>query len=205
MRSIIGVVLLCLVGFAIEGVCQDELPPEWLFDDEEDIINWGSPNNLEPLVIDDVKDGAGETRSVVMTVSTGGDPYVFPDGNWEGFIPDIAPFDGGEYDTIYIGVRVNQTNSWQIYYMTDEDGQYTERQRQNFEVAATGDFEDLEFVMETGGWQDEMIFGFRLDPGTATGIEAEIDYLSLRGLPEGATKAVEYSGKLAITWGAIKR
>ena len=37
MRSIIGIVLLCLVGFAIEGVCQDELPPEWLFDDEEDI------------------------------------------------------------------------------------------------------------------------------------------------------------------------
>ena len=206
MKSVIAAVLLCLFSFPTAGICQDEqLPPEWIFDDEDEIRNWGGMNQLGPLEIDDAKDKKGDTRSVLKTVSLGVDPYVFPDGNWNGFIAEIEPFDGGEYDTIYIGVKSNLTNNWQIYYITDEDGQYSERQRQNFQVPKSDDFQDLEFKMETGGWKEEMITGFRLDPGTVGGVEAEIDYLSLRGIPEGATpEAVDYSGKLAVTWGAIK-
>ncbi len=207
MKTVIAVALLCLFGFPTAGICQDEqLPPEWTFDDKDEITNWGSPNQLEQLEVDDVKDKKGETRSILRTVSLGGDPYVFPGGNWQGFVPDIEPFDGGEYDTIYIGVRVNASSTWQIYYITEEDGNYAEAQRQNFQVNVSDDFEDLEFVMERGGWQERIITGFRLDPGAIANIEAEIDYLSLRGVPDDlAHKAVEYNEKLAITWGAIKR
>jgi len=208
MRSMLAIAILCLLAIPVIGICQDEeeLPPEWTFDDDEDIRNWGGMNNLEALELDDVKDQKGEIRSVLLTVSTGVDPYVFPDGAWGGFIADVLPFDGGEYDTIYIGVRVNVSDTWQIYYISDVDGNYAEAQSQNFQVNATGKFEDLEFEMETGGWQDRMITGFRLDPGVAAGVEAEIDYISLRGIPaDAADQAVEYNGKLAATWGDIKR
>jgi hypothetical protein len=200
------ITLAFLFGLLTLSVCQgQQLPPEWIFDDEDDIMNWGGMNQLLPLELDEVKDKKGETRTILRTVSTGSDPYVFPDGGWNGFIGDIDPFDGGEYDTIYIGVRANVTSSWQIYYISDEDGTYTEAQRQNFPVSESDDFEDLEFVMVEGGWQDRMITGFRLDPGTLAGVEAEIDYLSLRGIPEDvAPKAVEYTRKLAVTWGDIR-
>lgn len=207
MRTAMMITLASLFGLLTLSVCQgQQLPPEWTFDDEDDIMNWGGMNQLEPLELDEVKDSKGETRTILRTVSTGSDPYVFPDGGWGGFIADIEPFDGGEYDTIYIGVRANVTSTWQIYYISDEDGAYSEAQRQNFPVSQSDDFEDLEFVMVEGGWQERMIRGFRLDPGTLAGVEAEIDYLSLRGIPEGvAPKAVEYIGKLAVTWGDIKR
>jgi hypothetical protein len=207
MRTAMMIALAFLFGLLTLSVCQgQQLPPEWTFDDEDDIMNWGGMNQLEPLELDKVQDKKGETRTILRTVSTGSDPYVFPDGTWNGFIGDIEPFDGGEYDTIYIGVRVNVTSTWQIYYVSDEDGTYTEAQRQNFPVSQSDDFEDLEFVMLEGGWQDRMITGFRLDPGTLANVEAEIDYLSLRGIPEDvAPKAVEYTGKLAVTWGDIKR
>jgi len=207
MRTAMMIALAFLFGLITSGVCQgQQLPPEWTFDDADGIMNWGGMNQLEPLELDEVEDSKGETRTILRTVSTGSDPYVFPGGGWGGFTGDIEPFDGGEYDTIYIGVRANVTNVWQIYYISDEDGAYAEAQRQNFDVSASDDFEDLEFNMERGGWQERMITGFRLDPGTLAGVEAEIDYLSLRGIPEDvAPKAVEYIGKLAVTWGDIKR
>ena len=207
MRTAMMIALAFLLGLLTLGVCQgQQLPPEWTFDDDDDIMNWGGINQLLPLELDEVKDKKGETRTILRTVSTGSDPYVFPGGDWSGFTADIEPFDGGEYDTIYIGVRANVTSSWQIYYISDEDGAYSEAQRQNFPVSASDDFEDLEFVMVEGGWQDRMITGFRLDPGTLANVEAEIDYLSLRGIPEDvAPKAVEYTRKLAVTWGDMKR
>ena len=198
MKSTIVIVFLCLLGLAAAGLCEDEeLAPEWTFDDEDEVKDWRVVNHLLPLEFDEVLDKKGEERTVIRTVSLGNDPYMYLDG--------IEQFDGGDYTTIYIGVRANITNTWQVYYITNEDGVYSERQRQNFEVSKSDDFLDLEFVMENGGWQDEMIIGFRLDPGTAAGVEAEIDYISLRGVPEGVHKAVEYGGKLAATWGDIRR
>jgi len=194
-----------LLGFSITGICQDNLPPEWIFDDDEEIVHWSGMNQLAPLELDTVNDKKGEKRNVLLTVSTGADPYVYPDGAGNGFIGDIEPFSGEDYGIIYIGVRVNVSNAWQIYYITGDDGTYSERQRQNFQVNATGDFEDLEFEMTEGGWQEKTITGFRLDPGTIAGIEAEIDYISLRGLPEGMLKAVDKVGKLAGTWGSLKK
>lgn len=205
MRFIMVFLSICLLGLASIGICQDEeLPPEWLFDDDEDIQKWSGANQLQPLELDEVKDKKGEIRTIVRLISTGTDPYIFPDGNWQGFVGDTLPFDGGEYPIIYIGVRANVTATWQIYYISEDDGAYAELQRQNFEVSASDDFLDLEFEMERGGWQDRIITGFRLDPGTVAGVESEIDYLSLRGIPEGIDQAVEYSEKLATTWGSIK-
>jgi hypothetical protein len=207
MKYLFTLLSVCLFfGLTINGICQDdELPPEWLFDDDEDIQKWGGANQLQPLELDEVKDKKGETRTIVTTISTGGDPYIFPDGGWGGFVPDVLPFDGGEYTTIYIGVRANVSSQWQIYYITEEDGTYAEAQRQNFQVDASDDCQDLEFVMERGGWQERTITGFRLDPGTVAGVEAEIDYLSLRGIPEELVdQAVNYNGKLVATWGSIK-
>jgi len=208
LRYIFGItVLLCLLCLSTSGICQDEEPlaPEWLFDDEEEIANWGAPNQLMPLEFDEVKDKKDNIRTILLIVSTGSDPYIFPGGDWNGFVPDIGSFDGGEYDTIYVGIRVNVSCTWQIYYITEDDMAYAEAQRQDFQINASDNFEDLEFVMERGGWQDRVVKGFRLDPGTVAGVEAEIDYLSLRGIPEDLVpKALESGGKLAVTWGTIK-
>jgi hypothetical protein len=198
-------VTLLLFGFSTKCMCQ-VLPPEWVFDDKAEIANWGGMNNLAPLEVGTVTDEKGAKRTVLKTKSTGVDPYVFPDGGWQGFIADIEPFDGKKYDTIYIGVRVNMANAWQIYYMTKEDPTYTENQHQNIQIDSVDEFKDFEFKMIEGGWNKKTIKGFRLDPGTASGVEAEIDYLSLRGVPAGVKKAaVDSNDKLAITWGSLKR
>ena len=207
MKSVIWIFALCLIGLPTLGICQgdEELPPEWVFDEEEEIEKWISMNQLAALELDEVEDKSGNNRTVLKTESLGGDPHVYLVGGGGEVVDGINSFDGGEYDTIYIGVRVSKSGTWQIYYITKEDAQYSERQRQNFQVDKTDDFVDLEFKMETGGWQEETITGIRLDPGRVAGIEAEIDYISLRGVPEEDTKAVEFTGKLAVAWGAIKR
>jgi len=205
MKHIIILLSLFLLSIPLTGICQDKgLPPEWNFDKKDEIKNWGSMNQLAPLEIASVKDNDGQTRTILKTKSTGTDPYVFPDGGWNGFIPDVEPFDGKKYSIIYLGVRVNVANAWQIYYVTDQDAAYSERQQQTFQVNAVDNFQDIQFKMETGGWKEELIKGFRLDPGTAAGIEAEIDYISLRGVP-GGPKALIDDGKLAVTWGKIRQ
>lgn len=206
MKRFILIASLCIFCIPMIVFCQDEnLPPEWFFDDKDEIANWGGINQLKPLEVDTVKNKDGKNVTILRTVSTGSDPYVFPGGGWTGFVADIGEFDGGKYPIIYIGVKVNVSNQWQIYYYTKEDPSYSENQRQNFQVDASDDFLDLEFEMTQGGWQDRTIRGFRLDPGTMAGVEAEIDYLSFLGPASGKPKAVEYKSKLAITWGEVKQ
>ena len=207
MKSIIIVALLCLFSAPVIVLCQNkDLPPEWVFDNKDEIKNWGSANQLQPLAIDTAKNKKGDKVTITKTVSLGTDPYIFPDGGWAGFLAGVQqPFDGKKYPIIYIGVRVNVTSTWQIYYYTDQDSAYSERQVQNFPVDASDDFVDLKFNMSTGGWQEEEIRGFRIDPGTFAGVEAEVDYVSFRGVPGGMTKAVESKRKLAITWGEMKK
>jgi len=207
VKNVIIIVLFYLFSVPAIVFCQGkDLPPEWVFDHKDEIKNWGGLNHLQPLAIETVKNKEGNKVTILKTISTGGDPYVFPDGGWSGFIAGVQkPFDGKTYPTIYIGVRANITSMWQIYFYTDQDSAYTERQVQNFPVNASDDFLDLKFTMTLGGWQEEEIRGFRLDPGTLAGVEAEIDYLSLRGVPGGKTKAVEHNGKLAVTWGKMKQ
>ena len=204
-RAAIAIVLLCLFGLPTLGICADEqLPPEWTFDDEDEIKNWTGLHHLVPLEIDEVRDKAGDKRSILRTLSIDADPYVYLDGNANGFF-DIEPFDGATYDIVYIGLRVNKASSWQIFYITPDDRTYTGDKRQNFPVSASDDFQNLEFKMAGSGWTKNSIAGFRLDPGGAIGIEGEIDYISLRGIPrESAPKAVRHRGKLAVTWGAMK-
>lgn len=78
-----------------------------------------------------------------------------------------------------------------------------EAQRQNYTVEATGKFEDLEVPVTRGGWNERTIVGFRIDPGTAANIEAEIDYISFTGIP-GEEATVKPVGKLSAVWGRIK-
>lgn len=181
---------ICMVAITLGCFGVAVAQPEWTFDDPAEIEGWGAVNQLELTV------GNG----VLKTVSLGGDPYFFPGGEWN--TRDWEPVNGGEATTIYLRVKVNETNTWQVYYSTEEETGWSENQRQNFEVEATGDFVDLEFVMERGGWQERTVIGFRIDPGTSEGIEAEIDYISLRGVPK--TTAVEASGKITTSWGQLK-
>ena len=173
---------LCYFGIAVAE------PPEWTFDDPSEIEGWGAINQADLTV----------ENGVLKTVSLGGDPYFFPGGEWN--TRDWEPFSGAEATTIYLRVKVNTTNDWQVYYVTEEETGWAESQRQNFPVEATGDFVDLEFVMERGGWQERTVTGFRIDPGTVEGIEAEIDYISLKGGPT----AVEANGKITTSWGQLK-
>jgi hypothetical protein len=179
--------------------------PTWTFDDkdaEKELANWNARNQLEALKIEAVKDKKGEKRKVLITKSLGGDPYMYPGGNSGN--ADYVPFDGTVYNTIYMAIRVNMANTWQIYYYSQEEPAWNENQRQNFEVTSVDDFEDIEVRMTRGGWDKRHGIRFRIDPGTAVGVEAEIDYISLIGSPN-PDQAVKPAGKLAVGWGLLKR
>lgn len=178
--------------------------PTWTFDDkdaEKELSGWGGMNQLEPLKIKEVNDKKGEKRKVLITKSLGGDPYMYPGG--DGGNADYVPFDGTVYDTIYMAIRVNVPNTWQIYYRSQEDPGWNENQHQNFDVNSVDDFEDIEVEMTQGGWDKRHEIRFRIDPGTALGVEAEIDYISLTG-PPNQEEAVKPAGKLAVSWGHLK-
>ena len=55
--------------------------------------------------------------------------------------------------------------------------------------------------MERGGWQEHTVNHFRIDPGTAAGVMAEIDYISA----ESPIAAVEGKGKLLVLWSELRR
>jgi hypothetical protein len=186
----IGMMAMALCYF---GVAFAE-PPEWTFDDPAEVEGWSAINQTD-LTVED---------GMLKTVSLGGDPYLFPGGEWN--TRDWEPFSGKEFPTIYLRVKANETNTWQVYYSTEEEAAWSENQRQNFDVEATGDFVDVEVVMERGGWQERTVIGFRIDPGTSEGIEAEIDYISLKGhpAPPGKLTAVETNGKITTSWGQLK-
>jgi len=162
--------------------------PTWSFDDPEEIVAWEALNQMEYSVED----------GIFKTQSTGADPYFFPGGGWD--LADWDPFSGAEYPAIYMRLKVNMTNDWQIYYITEENDAWGEEQRQNFTVEAADGFTDVVFLMEAGGWQEHTVTHFRMDPGTIEGVIAEIDYMSL----EGPLAPVERTGKLVTLWGALK-
>ena len=175
-------VLLIVGGSALAA-------PTWTFDDPEDIATWTAINQCEVVV----------ENGVLKTESTGGDPYIFPGGEWN--TVDWEPFDGATYSTIYMRLKVNVAGTWQVYYTTEENGAWGEEQRQNFDVEAMDDFADVAFVMERGGWQEHTVNHFRIDPGTAAGVIAEIDYISL----ENPVAPVESKGKLPVLWSQLKQ
>ena len=180
---------ICMIAITLGCFGVAIAQPEWTFDDQAEIDGWSGMNQVELTV----ENGA------LKTVSLGGDPYFYPGGS--GGARDWEPFSGADSPTIYLSVKVNTTNTWQVYYSTEEETGWSENQRQNFEVEATGDFVKLEVVMERGGWQERTVIGFRIDSGTAEAIEAEIDYISLIGPPT----AVEAKGKTATSWGQLKK
>lgn len=183
---------------------QDGLVPQWLFDGpeaEDELQDWGAVNQITPLEIDEVKDAAGETRGVLLTESLGNDPYMFPGADWNN--ANYEPFPGDTYFTLSMSVRVNQAATWQIYYVTMGNLAWGEVMRQNVDIPAGADFQDVEVVLERGGWQDDDVKVFRIDPGTAAGVVAEIDYISFTGPPDGA-KAVDAHAKLATQWAALR-
>jgi hypothetical protein len=173
--------LFCCFGMAVAA-------PQWTFDDASEIEGWGVGNQVEFTV----------ENGSLRTVSLGGDPYFYPGG--DSGARDWEPFSGQDFSTIFLRVKVNKTDTWQVYYITEEEAGWSENQRQNFEVEATGDFVSLEFVMERGGWQERTVTSFRIDPGVSEGVEAEIDYISLVGPPT----AVKAKGKLATSWAKLK-
>ena len=186
------------------ALAQDGLVPQWLFDDDEaedELQDWGAQNQLLSLEIDEVTDAAGETRLVLITESLGNDPYMFPGADWNS--ANYEPFPGDTYNTLSMSVRVNQAATWQIYYVTMGDLAWGEVMRQNFDVPAGADFQDIEVVLERGGWQDDDVKIFRIDAGTAAGVVAEIDYISFTGPPEGV-KAVDARAKLATQWAKLR-
>ncbi|MBD3184907.1 hypothetical protein GF312_21675 [Candidatus Poribacteria bacterium] len=164
--------------------------PSWTFDDPEEIDTWSAVNQCNYSV----------ENGVLITESTGGDPYLFPGGEWN--VVDWEPFSGAAYTTIYMRLKLNQASTWQVYYITEENGTWGEEQRQNFELEASDDFVDVTMVMERGGWQDHTVNHFRIDPGTVAGVVAEIDYISLEPL---AASAVDSKDKIATTWAKIKK
>ncbi|MBD3183705.1 hypothetical protein GF312_15555 [Candidatus Poribacteria bacterium] len=174
---------------------KDTGPPEWAFDDPMELADWRDFHNIDPAsvsTVTKVRDKNGFERSVLRVVSIDDDPYIYPGGS----VPSWEPFDAYDYPTIYIGVRVQETDIWRVDYVTSTDGLYNEEKSQTFRVEAEDDFVDLEFKMH---WQ-YMVKGFRIHTGTNRNIVSEIDYVSLRG----PMRVTQNPKRLATTWGRIK-
>jgi len=169
---------------------RDTGPPEWVFDNVTELSDWKDSHDIDPgMAIVKVRDIRGIERNVLKILSTGENPYIYPGGS----VPNWEPFSGYEYGTIYLGVRVQQSDIWQVDYLTNRTGSYEEGQSQKFKVEARQDFADLEFKMN---WES-MVRGFRIHFGTNKNRTIEVDYLSLRG----PTKTQR---KLSTTWGRMK-
>lgn len=194
MKIFVIPVLVCIFCFPMTVIARrDTGPPEWVFDDIAELADWQDYYNLDPIsTITKVKDSKGLERSILRIVSTGDNPYIYPGGS----VPSWEPFGGYDYEVIYIGVRVEESDIWQVDYITSRDGKYTDNQNRKFKVEATPNFAHLELKMQWEG----MIRGFRIHPGTTKNKITEIDYVSLRG-PVVVTRSPR---RLATTWGRIK-
>jgi hypothetical protein len=194
MRLLIVFSLIFALCFpAMVMARRDTGPPEWTFDNMTELSDWKDFHDIDPVVaIMKVRDIKGTERNVLKVLSTGDNPYVYPGGS----VPNWEPFSGYDFNTIYLAVRVQQSDIWQVDYVTSRDGSFEEGQSQKFKVEARQDFADLEFKMN---WES-MIRGFRIHFGTTINRFAEIDYLSLRG-PVVVTKTPR---KLSTTWGRMK-
>jgi hypothetical protein len=196
MKIFVILVLVCVFCFPMAVMARrDTGPPEWTFDDVAELADWQDHYNLDPTsasTITKVRDSKGIERNVLRIVATGDNPYIYPGGA----VPNWEPFSGYDYRTIYIGVRVEESDTWTVDYITGKDGEYDEGQSREFRVEAEPGFVDLEFEMQWSG----MIRGFRIHPGATRNKMAEIDYVSLRG-PVIVTQSPR---RLATTWGRIK-
>lgn len=194
MRSLVVAVLICTFCLPLAVMArQDTGPPEWTFNDSAELVDWQDHHGLKAdPEIAKVRDSRGIERSVLVLESAGDSPHIYAGGEaarWE-------PFDGYDNGTIYIGLRVSESDVWQVHYKTSKNGEYVREQSQQFEVEAGPDFVGIELKMH---WQS-MISGFRIHPGIGKNIRAEIDYLSLRGPAE----TTEITKRLATSWGRIK-
>lgn len=194
MKVFIVSVLIFMLCFPVIVMARRDVgPPEWTFDDVAELDDWQDYHDLDPATtIERVRDVNGTVRTVLTITSTGDNPYIYPGGS----VPSWETFDGYENGTIYIGVRVERSDTWQIDYITSRSGNYSEAPNRRFTVNATGNFVDLEFDMH---WEN-MIRGFRIHPGTDRNKKTEIDYISVRG-PVMSARATR---RLATTWGRIK-
>ena len=194
MKIFVISILVCMLALPMTALARrDTGLPEWTFDDMAELADWQDDHDLtSSSEIIKVRDSNGVERSVLAIESAGDNPYIYPGGS----VPDWDPFSGYENDTIYIGLRVERTDMWRVDYITSKDGEYAEKQNQEFQVEASSDFVDIEFEMRWSG----MIKGFRIHPGTSENKITEIDYVSLRG----AVIVTSSPRKLATTWGRIK-
>lgn len=176
-----------------EGV--EPQPPEWIFDKghiEDQIAQWRLTQVT--VEIDEVEDQRGKKRKVLRTNPTGDDPTL-------NFV--FEPFEGKGHDILYLGVRMEKSALWELYYTTPAQPNFGAG-KVRFVVEGSPDFQNLEIKITTSAWAEGDVTKIRLDPGDfradrAVGeagdkIPAEITYISFRGKPEEVAKA-----KLKIT------
>jgi len=188
---IILVAIFCVPMLALAR--RDTGPPEWTFDNVSDLADWRDNYDLAPInAITKVKSTNGVERNVLTILPTGDKPYVYLGGvvaSWE-------PFSGYEHATIYLGVRVQKSDTWQVDYSTGTSSDFSEEQSRKFIVNSSPDFVDLKFDMH---W-DGMIRAIRVHFGLSKGNPIEIDYISL----QGPVTTSQPTKKLATTWGKVK-
>lgn len=193
MKKIVILFIVFIICFpAISVARKDTGPPEWVFDNTADLADWRDSHDLSLLTIVKVKSPNGIERNVLKIISTGDNPYVYPGGS----IPSWEPFSGYEHKYIYMSVRVDKTDIWQIDYTTSRTGDFSEGQSRKFVINGSQDFQELKLDMQ---W-DGMIRGIRIRFGTSKNRTIEIDYLSLRG----SITTSQTPRKLSTTWGKVK-
>jgi hypothetical protein len=131
---------------------------KWQFNIDGDAEGWQPTSQLEDFNI---------TGGLLSMRATGNDPYMESG--------DITiPAD--EYTTVAITMRIEASNAYagQIFFVTDNDPNYSESKSFVFEVIPDEEFHTYILNMsEISGWRD-IIKAFRLDPMDTAGV-IEID------------------------------
>jgi hypothetical protein len=162
--------------------------PEWVFDKEhieDQIAQWGLTGVTVDIV--EVEDQRGERKKVLRTNPTSDDPML-----------DLVfePFEGKEYNILYLGVKTEKTALWELYYSTPEHNGFRPGNvnfKISFVIEGSPDFQDLAIKIINPDWIEAEITAVRLDPGdfradrcvgkVGEKIPAEITYISFRGKP----------------------
>ncbi|HOQ90703.1 MAG TPA: hypothetical protein PLX03_11240, partial [Candidatus Hydrogenedentes bacterium] len=146
----------------------------WNWDTNGNLEGWGSPNQITGLTA---------SGGAMTGQTTGGDPYVYS--------PDNLNLSGSAHRWIKIDLQTSATSArtWQIFFITNADGSWSEAKSVTFTVQPGRDFYQIHVPRrlaeesKANVWDGQTIRQLRLDTGDQSGITFQIHSLAVEGYP----------------------
>jgi len=130
----------------------------WEFHDPLDPDGWSVWNQILPLTMED---------GSILSTATGDDPYM---GS------SLLDIPAEKYSQIEIRMRMTKSSDAQIFFITDQDSNFSKEKSQYFPIISDGEYHVYQIEMSNVSTWKNRIRQIRLDPMTAPG-DFEIDYI----------------------------